>query len=156
MAGRRVKVVEITDEGRDFGKHFRITEMPCDQGEWWAIRAFLAFAKGGIELPDKVTQAGMAGIATMGAAGLLKAFASIDPEQAKPLLDEMWKCVRFQHDPSDTDDPKSHRAMIATDVEDISTRFKIRMAWLELHTGFSLGAKKSTTVLRPEADNESS
>lgn len=148
MAGRNVKVIKITNEGRDFGKHFRITEMSCDQGEWWAIRAFLAFAKSGIELPDSVTQAGMAGVAAMGASKLLQSFGNIEPEVAKPLLDEMMSCVSFQNNPDDHEN--GHRKMISSDIEEISTRFKIRLAWFELHTGFSMGAKKSNTdSLRP-------
>lgn len=47
--------------GRDAGKVFRITEMPADQAERWAVKAFLAAAKGGITLPDSAAESGFAG-----------------------------------------------------------------------------------------------
>ena len=137
---RRVRLVPITGENRDSGKTFRLTEMPSNVGEKWAIRAFLALAKSGIELPDGTAEAGMAGIASV---GFKKLFSNIPFDEAEYLMDEMFKCVRFQHNPADEE--QGHRAMIEADIEEISTRLKLRLAIFELHTGFSMGAKQLTT-----------
>lgn len=42
----------VEDKGRDQGKVFFIREMAASQAEWWAIRAGLAMAKNGVNLPD--------------------------------------------------------------------------------------------------------
>lgn len=137
---RRVKLVLIDGENRDSGKTFRLTEMAARIGEKWAIRAFLALAKSGVELPDGTADAGMAGVASI---GFKKLFSNIPFDEAEYLMDEMFKCVRFQNNPNDEE--HGHRTMIDDDIEEISTRLKLRLAIFELHTGFSMGAKQLTT-----------
>jgi hypothetical protein len=43
-----------------------IREMSATQAEWWAIRAILAMANNGINLPDNLSDMGMAGMAKVG------------------------------------------------------------------------------------------
>lgn len=126
---RKTATVTITDEGRDRGKQFKITEMPASQAEDWAIRAFLALAKGGIEIPEEVAGAGLAGLAKMGF-GALKGMPYAD---ARPLLDEMMACVQFVPDPAR---PSFERRLTETDVEEISTRLKLRIEIFNLHVSF--------------------
>lgn len=45
----------VEDKGRDNGKKFYIREMSATQAEWWAIRAILAMANNGINLPDNLS-----------------------------------------------------------------------------------------------------
>ncbi len=146
---RKTLTYIVQDEGRDQGKAYLITEMPSSQGERWAIRAFLAMAKGGIELPDGIEQAGMAGIAKVGLGLLLK----IPYEEALPLLDEMMGCVQFIPNPGNR---SVVRPLIEDDIEDVMTRFKLRKEVFGLHVNFSLPGAKSTLESAPAAEKAAS
>lgn len=119
----------VTDDGRDKGKVFIITEMPASRAESWAMRAILALMAGGVEVPEGFDRMGMAAMAEIG----IKALAGLKWDVAEPLLAEMWSCVQYVPDPS-----KSHviRNLIEEDIEEISTRIKIRAEVWKLHTGF--------------------
>lgn len=131
---RKVEDYPVTDAGRDRGKVFRLTEMPATQAEKWAGRAFLALARSGVEIPDDIASAGLAGIVAMG----LKAFAGMAFTDAEPLMDEMFRCVQRVVDPSN---PVYARSLIEDDIEEVQTRLKLRMALFKLHTEFfTLGA----------------
>ena len=135
---RNTKSLTISAEGRDKGKTFLLTEMSAVRAEKWAARALLALLKSGVELPEDAAQAGLAGIAAVG----IKAFGSIDWNLAEPLLDEMMECVQFVYDPRK---PGAVRALFEEDIEEVTTRLSVRKELLELHLGFSLAAKLSTS-----------
>jgi hypothetical protein len=128
---RKTATVTITDEGRDKGKTFILTEMPADQAEAWATRALLALAKAGVDIPDDASDAGMAGIAQAG----IGALAHLSYEQLEPLLAEMWQCVRYQHK------PKAPLQEIISgensQIEEVKTRVTLRKEVMRLHLGFS-------------------
>lgn len=136
---RKQLTITITTEGRDQGKTFFITEMSAAAAEDWAFRTFLALAKSGVEIPDDVAQAGLAGLASLS----LKALAGVKHEDAKPLLDEMLACVKILPDPAH---PNVMRALIGDDVEEVRTRLELRDAVMKLHTGFSLTAAASPST----------
>lgn len=133
---RREKMVVIDAEGRDKGKAFFIIEMPAHRAERWAIRAFLALANGGIEVPDDISSQGMAGIASMG----LKALGGLKFEAAEPLLDEMWGCIQYVPDMAN---PAYRNGLVNEAIEEPITRLRLRKEVLALHTGFSLGGATS-------------
>lgn len=145
---RRVKEVSITDEGRDKGKTFIITEMPASQAEKWAARALLVVSRSGVELPEGVEGSGFAGVAVMG----LRALFKVDFEELEPLMDEMMECVTWK--PPRPDIPA--RALIEADIEEVATRLQLRKEVLELHTGFSLADGRLNTTLTPPATPRSS
>lgn len=134
----------VTDEGRDRGKIFVITEMPASRAESWAMRAILALMAGGIELPDGFDRMGMAGMAEVG----IKALSGLKWEVAEPLLAEMWECVQFQPDAA-----KSHvvRPLIEEDIEEVATRIKLRAEVWKLHTGFLKAVAPSISGGSPAA-----
>lgn len=119
----------VESEGRDKGKVFFIKEMAAAAAEWWAIRAGLAMAKNGVALPDNFSDMGMAGMAKVG----LEMVAKIPPEDAKPLLDELMKCVTSVPDPSN---PAVKRPLIDDDTEEVMTRLKLRGEVFKLHVDF--------------------
>jgi hypothetical protein len=143
---RKDKIVVITDEGRDKGKTFVIKEMPASQAEWWAIRVFQAVTRAGIDIPDNISGAGMAGIAMMG----IRGFANLPPPDLKDLLDEMFSCIFVQRD----NNPNILQKPMEEDIEEIRTRLKLREEWFELHTGFSLAAARMQST-SPAATTES-
>lgn len=149
IMARKTLIYTVQDEGRDIGKCFSLTEMPASQAERWAIRAFLAMAKGGIEIPDGLEQSGMAGIAKVGLGLLLK----IPPEDALPLLDEMMGCVQFVPNPSNRN---VVRALIEDDIEEVITRFKLRKEVFGLHVDFSKAGATSTSESAPAPANAAS
>lgn len=136
---RREAFVKIDAEGRDKGKVYRLTEMPAARAEKWAIRAFLALANAGVEVPKDIKDAGFAGIAAMG----LNALGSLRWPDAEPLLDEMMLCVSVcprQGDRTIT------TGLFPDSIEEIATRVRLRKEVLLLHTGFSLPAASSTSA----------
>ncbi len=103
--------------------------MPASQAEKWAAKAFLALAKSGVEIPEDIASAGLAGVASMG----LKALAGMTFADAEPLMDEMFACVQIIPDPAR---PEVVRALIEDDIEEIATRLRLRKDIFALHTDF--------------------
>lgn len=145
---KSTEIVIDNDGGRDAGKVFVITEMPATQAEKWAMRALLALAKSGVELPDNPAGVGMASIATMG----LQSLTKLSFADAEPLMDEMFRCVQIRPDPSK---PFTRHLVEAgpngegADIEEITTRVRLRAEVLTLHLGFfQPGSTETTTSVR--------
>lgn len=124
---RKTATVTIEDEGRDKGKVFVLTEMPASQAERWANQVFFHLAATGIDVGD-APRHGIVGIAIVG----LKAIFSIPFDIADPLLNEMFGCVAIK--PSDRAEP---RPLVEEDIQEVTTRWKLRGEVLALHAGFS-------------------
>lgn len=116
-------------KGRDAGKVFYIREMSAAQAEWWAIRAGMAMARSGVDLPDNFADMGIAAMAGTG----LKMVSQIPPAEAKPLLDELMDCVQCVPDASNQN---IKRRLIDDDIEEIATRLKLRSEVFKLHVDF--------------------
>lgn len=136
---RKTKTVTITDDNRDHGKTFLITEMPATQAERWAAKALLALTTSGAELPDDVEGAGMAGLATMG----LQALSTLRYADVEPLMDEMFTCVQICPDLSNRN---VVRPIVEDDIEEVITRLKLRKEILGLHVDFFIAANHSNTL----------
>lgn len=136
-----LKVLRITimDDGRDKGKVFIIEEKPARQIQKWAVRAFLALARSGVDVPDDIEQAGLAGLATMS----LRALTNLHFEDADSLMDELFECVRIAPDPKHTE---VVRTLVDSDIEEVTTRFRLHMEAFQLHTGFSIPGFRSTSM----------
>ena len=126
---RKTTNYTVTDENRDQGKVFVLTELPAARAESWAMRAILALMEGGVELPVGFERMGMAGIAELG----IRALSHLRWEVAEPLLAEMWDCVQIMPDPAK---PHVIRPLIESDIEEVMTRIKIRAEVWKLHTDF--------------------
>lgn len=155
---RKEKPVTIEAEGRDKDKTFVLVEMSAAQGESWAFRAFGAMARAGVEIPEHVLMAGMAGLSAVG----LKAFLAAPWADVEPLLAEMMACVRRVSADAPVDQATGKpitRGLIEDDTEEVATRVKLRDEVFELHTGFSLAASLMTAVaavMNPPASETSS
>lgn len=132
---RKVLKLKITDEGRDKGKTFVITEMPARRGHQWATRALFGVMNAGVEIPDNIMSAGFAGVAAIG----IKALGQLSVDVAEPLLNELLECVVIMPDPSK---PEVTRELIDDDLEEIVTIFKLQKEALALHINFSTTAVK--------------
>lgn len=147
---RKSAVITITDEGRDKGKIFLITEMPARRAEEWATRALMICTKNGVQVPDNVAGAGFIGIASVA----FQALAGANYTDVKPLFDEMMQCVQVR---PDARRPEVVRALIdngteGDDIEEVATRLKLRAEIFSLHTGFwipGVSSTTSTTALTP-------
>lgn len=127
MARKEIYYTET--KGRDAGKVFYIREMSATQAEWWAIRAGMAMARSGVDLPDNFADMGIAAMAGTG----LKMVSQIPPAEAKPLLDELMECVQCVPDASNQN---VKRRLIDDDIEEIATRLKLRAEVFKLHVDF--------------------
>lgn len=130
---RKILKLNITDEGRDKGKTFVITEMAARRGHQWATRALFGIMNAGVEIPDNIMSAGFAGVAAIG----IKALGKLSIEVAEPLLDELLDCVVIM---PDAKKPEVTRALIDDDLEEIVTIFKLQKEVLALHINFSMAA----------------
>lgn len=133
---RKTQIIVIDAEGRDHGKNFFIREMPASQAEKWAMRAFLALASAGVEIPDDLAASGLAGVASIG----LKALGRLHFSDAHQLMDEMMGCVQVIPDSSR---PGVTRALIEDDIEEVSTRIRLRKEVFALHVDFFIKGKLS-------------
>lgn len=145
---RHTKRVTVTAEGRDKGKTFILTELPADQAERWAIRAFLGMIQSGANISPETMQGGMAAFAAIG----IQALGGISWETLEPLLDEMWTCVEFRM--SEKIPTQQIAEGINSQIEEIATRLALRIAVLELHMGFSLPGESPTSGLETGVEDE--
>lgn len=133
----KTEPVTITDEGRDIGKTFLLTEMPAAQAEKWAMRALQGVFRAGVSI-DYEPGMGMAAIAMLG----MKALAGIDYSVLEPLMDEAFACVTIIPDP--VGNPTFSRRLVGNDIEEVMTRVHLRAKLWTLHTGFFFPAFQST------------
>ena len=126
---RKVKNYKVTDEGRDKGKVFVLTEMPALRAEAWAARALLALIAGNVQIPAGFERMGMAGLVQLG----LRSLSGLKWEAAEPLLSEMLTCVQIMPDPGV---PSVVRNVIDGDIEEIMTLINLRKEIWALHTDF--------------------
>ena len=119
----------VTEDGRDLGKTFLITEMSAAEAEDWALQAFFAIMNAGIEIPDEIAEMGFAGIAAIG----LKALGKVPYYMAEPLLKKMMECVKIIPDQKQ---PNVVRDIIDSDIEDVKTRLSLKKSVWSLHTDF--------------------
>ncbi|CAB3854632.1 hypothetical protein [Achromobacter anxifer] len=141
MARKQISLT-IGAEGRDKGKVFILTELSAYDAEEWAGRALFSLMNAGVEIPDNIAEAGLAGVAAMG----MKAIANLPFDSAKPLLDKMMDCVQIQPSPNVT------RELMSGDIEEVATLFTLRKKILGLHLDFftaaapSISGSKSTAA----------
>lgn len=128
---RKTALVTIDARGRDKGKTFVLTELPTAESEEWAGRALFALLNAGVDIPDNIAEAGLAGLMAMG----IKAITKLPFDAAKPLLDKMMECVQIQPSAGVV------RGLIPDDIEEVSTMFKLRKEVWNLHTDFFTGAE---------------
>jgi hypothetical protein len=126
---RKIAQYTVTDEGRDKGKLFLLTEMSAAKAEAWATRVLLALIGNNVSIPENYQDMGMAALAELG----LKAISGLKWETAEPLLAEMMECVKIIPKPSK---PEVFRPLIDSDIEEILTRFRLRIEVWKLHMDF--------------------
>lgn len=142
---RKTEEVVIEAEGRDKGKVFLLTEMSATRAEEWGSRFLLSMTRAGVDVPDDFLDRGMAGVAMLA----LRAVGGLTWGDSKPLLDEMFTCVKIIPDPT----RKSVvRELIEDDIEEVSTRIHLRERIITLHTGFSIADAISKYRQAPATD----
>jgi len=141
---RKETYVTIDAEGRDQGKMFKLIEMSAERAENWGIRLMFALGRGGVDVPPGALDGGLESLAVLG----VRALAALRWEDAKPLLDEMMACIVMVPDPAR---PQVIRQLVETDIEEISTRLRLRDEVVALHTGFSIRERLSNSTGRVSA-----
>jgi hypothetical protein len=126
----RKELVFTAPDGRDKGKTFLVTEMSAYGAEMWAIHAFMALGRHGIQLPEGVDTQGLAGLSRVA----MELFCKIPFAEAQELLDELFTCIQILPNKNDS---SVRRSLVEDDIEEVSTRIKLRMETFKLHVGFS-------------------
>lgn len=134
----------VTEENRDKGKLFLITEMSSARAESWAMRVLLALMASNVEIPEGFEELGVAGLAELG----MRSLSGLKWEVAEPLLAEMMECVQVIPDPK-----KTHvaRPLIEDDIEEVLTRLNLRVEVWKLHMDFLEAVGKSLSDKKPAA-----
>ena len=143
------KTVDITidAEGRDKGKTYRLTELSAEEAEDWLFAFIMAAARSGVMLPPNIQDLGLAGIATLS----LQALGGMQLNEARPLLAKMFSCVKFLSAKGIV------RDIADGDIEEVSTRLRLRKEIVELHTQFfSTAARLTSASDAPATANNSS
>ena|ERR1700722_18158261 len=132
--GIKSTTVTIT-EGRDKGKQFRITEWPCIQSENWILRAVFGLGKAGVEIPPEILQ--------LGAAPTVYAIASqasrIPSRLGIRLAQELMGCVQIV-------EKSIVRSLVDNDIEDVTTRLRLKSEVLKLIFGFFVPAASQSSA----------
>jgi hypothetical protein len=159
---RKTEVVVVPSDpkyGRDrepTSKHFLLTEWPAARAEEWAIRAILAYNRGGVDINlDRALGMGMRAIAIFGIQTFLR--GQMRAEEIVPILNELLECVKIIRDPSardkETGEPVATPIVSDDDIEEVATRLWLRSEVIRLHTGFSPGDALShlvSLIMTPE------
>jgi hypothetical protein len=131
-------------EGRDRGRKFKITEWPCIRSEHWILRAVFGLGKAGVEIPPEILQ--------LGAAPTIYAIASqaarLPSRLGIRLADELMECVQIVEE-------KLTRSLVDSDIEDVTTRLRLKSEVLKLIFGFFVPAASQSSAA-PVSGTESS
>lgn len=148
--GRREKHVTVTEkfvaegvENRDFGKSFRLVEMPCEQACEWFDRAAQLIGRGGGSLPPTWFDHGPAGFVVLGIGAVVEALGRAPAFEVKPLKEELLACIVSMRSPGAAAD-LTVPAMIRGQIEEVQTYYFLLEEVLSLHLGFSLRERLST------------
>lgn len=137
---RRTTEVTIKTPGRDHGKTFLLTEMPAEEGEFWATRALELIEKSNeLQPSEEKSSGGMAGLAE---ATAKRAGINIARHLQDESLNGIWKYVQFQ--PKDKDAPA--QKLREDHIEEWQTRLDLRVAFFRLHVGFFSPENPSTSA----------
>lgn len=136
---RKTTRLTISEEGRDKGKSFVLTELPADQAERWFIRAMQAAVQSGADITPEVIAGGAASFALLG----MQILSGVPWANLEPLLDEMWQCVQYQH--AANIPLQSISEGLNSQIEEVATRLALRVAVLELHAGFFIPGASPTS-----------
>lgn len=136
----KVATIRLTDENRDHGKAFVITEMPAMQAWKWGIKTLGAMTRGGAEIPGEIIKMGIIGVLALGVFRI----GYIAWVELEPLLDELMTCVTFMPNPTQ---PEVTRPLFPGDVEEPETLNRLAQEVFALHTGFFPGERGS--ISRP-------
>lgn len=130
---RKSKDVEITAEGRDLGRVFKITELPAWDAFIVASKLAHALTVSGINLPDMAKTP--EGIAEVGLTMLLY----IKPDVGHPILEQLRECVQV-YPPKRKAGSAAFDLVAASMPQEPATWLKLLTELYHLHLGFSKAA----------------
>lgn len=123
------------NEGRDQGKQFKLTEWSAIQTERWILRAVFGLGKAGVEIPPEILQLGAAATAY----AIASQASKMPSRLGLKLADELMECVKRVEATAD-------RALVEQDIEDVSTRLRLKSEVLKLTFGFFVFAASPSSA----------
>lgn len=143
----------IATHGRDKDKVFKIVEMSAFDAFDWGVKALLAMAKSGVDIPPDIVSQGMAGVAVVA----LRTVGGLEFMSVRSLRDDLLRCVTIYTD--HRKNPLHTRPITGQDdIEEPVTIYELCKAVLEHHLGFSIaeGLSKLAPTRTPSAGNSPS
>lgn len=115
------------ETGEDAGKTFIVKRMPAVKGDRFMMRLFHGLAEKGFDIAESQRVLGALGMNQL----TLNLVGTLDEKLFLELMDEMLQYVYIVPEGGDV------RALERDiDVKDMFTFSKLRMAFIEVHTGF--------------------
>lgn len=143
LLARKTARIVIDTEGRDQGCIVTLTEMSAMDATDLCLRAMQMIARGGVDIPPHIFQAGPAGFVTMGVGAILAGLGKTPWYEVKPLLDALIPCVTSWERPG-TATPITGWEMIRGQIMEPTTILRIYEEVASLHLGFSLRERLSS------------
>ena len=149
---RKTEIVRVpAGYGRDYEpkqKVFLITEWPAERAEDWALRAIIAYNRGGGQIDPAAIGGGMEAIFWLGMNTFLR--GTMQAGEVIPIFKELLECVKIIRDPNAKDVstglPLATDIFSPDDIEEVKTRLWLRSEVLRVHTGFSPAAAISDLI----------
>jgi len=138
---RKTTVITISDDGRDKGKKFRINEPPCYQIDNMVTRAVFGLGRAGVTIPAEIIQLGAAPTAYF----IGTQFNKLPWRLGLQLADELMACVQRV-------ETKLDRSLVEEDIEELTTRLKLKGEVLKLIFGFFAIAASQTSGVAAVSD----
>jgi hypothetical protein len=144
---RKTKTITISQEGRDKGKKFLITEMSAFHADNWASRAIVAVLNAGneIDIDPRMGIGGMLGMVQK----VYSMLQGIKPEVAIPLWDELLQCIQVI--PSNGEARELIINDDGGDIEEWRTYMALKKEAFMLHVDFFKGGAGLTS---PSTENQ--
>jgi hypothetical protein len=132
MARKEATIVIGPEGGRDAGRKYVIKEVAVYKFEDWVRRGVRALIRAGI-LNEQSLSIGLPALMGLG----IQAIVNMPDDEARFILDESLVCI---HIVPQSGHPRPIGPQFGQDdIEELGTLWKLRLATLELHVGFSLG-----------------
>lgn len=141
---RKTLKITISENNRDKDKTFLITEPSAIEAEKWAMRVTFGLGKGGVEIPAEVLQ--LPAVAILYAVGSQS--LRMPSRLALKLADEVMGWVQIV-------EKKVTRALVDEDIEEVTTRLKLKAEALKLTFGFFIPAAPLSSAQPASGRDES-
>ena len=125
---RKTATIVIDADNRDKGQTYIVTEMNAVDGAKLSFQLFQLLASAGVDIDiQAIQEKGVSEVLGI----LMRVISQVPPEEFDMYRETLMKCVQWQNPQNAT----IKRALVPSDVEEISTIYRLMMKALEVTVG---------------------